>query len=173
MSLENVRIGVLNVKLPVKTQNIMSALTKSATALVPTVCAVTDSNPLLNDLNSPLASGDTYTFVLALMGEDRVYGGYTVACASDVSTVLTYTDPTDAIRISIPNTQLPSNYEEAAAMAIFVKFLVIGRSLTPPLKKCIAQRPICDIAPVMLQGHYPDFINAQLVIAAKVEYAPC
>ena len=118
MALFPIRMGVVDVQVPVRTSNIMGGMD----TITPVACVVTNSNPLHNDLNPPLATTDTYKFVLALAGEDRVNGGYTFAEASEETAAVSITNvQTQCIRLSVANELLPANWDEAAFMVVFVK----------------------------------------------------
>lgn len=113
------RVGVIDVQLPVRSQNTLGDLT----GVTPTVCVVTDQDQLLNDHPSPLAIGDTYTFCIALGGEDRTNGGYTFGGASSVSSTVSITNQTDILRLNVSNSDLGSAstyFDEAAFIAVFM-----------------------------------------------------
>ena len=120
MSLQKVRIGILDLELPVQSQNLVpSAL--SITPSVSDIPLVNGSSKIDNDINPRLSTADTYQFVVGFVGEDRVNGGYTVGVCSQGTGVATIADNANGMRISIPNGSLPAFYDEAVCMAVFVK----------------------------------------------------
>jgi len=119
MSLSKIRIGVVDIELPVQSQN----LTPTALSITPTVSDITlgASTKLDNDINPSLSTADTYQFVIGFIGEDRVNGGYTVGVCSQGSGIATIAAATNGLRISVLNASLPTFYDEAVCMAVFVK----------------------------------------------------
>ncbi len=117
--LERIRIGVVDIELPVQSEN----LTPSALSITPTVSDITmgASTRLDNDINPSLSTADTYQFVIGFVGEDRKNGGYTVTVCSQGSGIATIALPKNGLRISVPNGSLPTYYDEAVCMAVFVK----------------------------------------------------
>lgn len=119
MSLQKIRIGILDIELPVQSENTVP----SALSITPTVSDI-DLGPttkLNNDINPPLNTADTYQFVIGFVGEDRVNGGYTVGFCSQGSGIVSIAEADNGIRISVPNASLPTYYDEAVCMAVFVK----------------------------------------------------
>lgn len=120
MSLQKVRIGILDLELPVQSDN----LVPSALSITPTVSdipLVSGLSKTDNDINPPLSTSDTYQFVIGFVGEDRTNGGYTVAVCSRGSGIATIAAASNGLRISVLNGSLPTFYDEAVAMAVFVK----------------------------------------------------
>lgn len=116
MPSQNLRIGVLDVQLPLQSSNTVPDMT----SITPTVCALSPDDILLNDVNNPLVSGDTISVIVGLVGEDRVNKGYTVArCSLAGSTTI---GSGKAIRVSVPFASIGGSFDEAVCMAIFVKF---------------------------------------------------
>lgn len=116
MPSESIRIGVLDISLPVDTSNAIPSLV----GITPVVSAITPDDFLYNDVNSGLATTDTYQVILGLMGRDDANKGYTIARCSEGSGLGTITAG-QALKITTPLSGLPTFYNEAVAMAVFVK----------------------------------------------------
>jgi hypothetical protein len=116
MSLEQVRIGILKVELGVPTENNVP----SAVTITPTVCAITPADKLFNDINPELSTSDTYQFIIGFVGEDRTTGGYTVNHCSQGSGIASITAG-QSLRLSVLNASMPSFYDEAVGMAVFIR----------------------------------------------------
>ena len=119
MSLLKIRIGVLDIELPVQSQNTVPTLL----SITPTVSDISlgATTRLDNDINPPLSTADTYQFAVGMVGEDRVNGGYTVGVVSNATGIVSIASATNGLRVSVPNASLPTYFDEAVCMAVFVK----------------------------------------------------
>lgn len=119
MSLNKVRIGVLDIQLPVQSTNTVP----TALSITPVVSSVPlpATSRADNDINPVLLVADTYQFVIGYVGEDRVNGGYTVGICSQGTGIISPGSATAGLRISVLNGLQPAYYDQAVCMAVFVK----------------------------------------------------
>ena len=112
MSLQKIRIGVVDIELPVQSSNTVP----TALSITPSVSDISfgATTKLDNDINPSLSTADTYQFVVGFVGEDRVNGGYTVGVCSQGTGIATIAAAANGLRIAIPNASLPVYYDEAA-----------------------------------------------------------
>lgn len=113
----NLRIGVLNVQLPVDQPTIAIPGLSSVT---PTVAAITPDDLFLNDVNNPLSTTDTYTICVGLLCQDSVNKGYTVTQVSQTATPATIATG-QVLKVSMLASGLPTYWDQAVALAIFMK----------------------------------------------------
>jgi hypothetical protein len=106
------RIGVCQVFLGSNT----GVSLPSMSGITPTSAAVSPAASLNNSTRTPVSG--SYTFVVCLLGFDPTYGGYTLSqCSSAGSRTVS---AGQGVSLTIPASSLPSGYQNAVAMAIFM-----------------------------------------------------
>lgn len=109
------RIGVARVQLSVSTSTALPSLS----AVTFTAAAVTPTTTLINDIKLPLPAA-TYNVIVALVGEDKTNGGYSVGVGTAASANVVLTAG-QGILVTILNADFPANMGKAACAAIFLK----------------------------------------------------
>lgn len=116
------KIGAAQVRVPYRLNTTLPDLSGSTTLTF--YASAANSNNLvvynLNEDNAPLDPTATYYVMLALLGEDRQYGGLTYSAASPFSGPITVTSNNPAITINIPSSAFPANMTNAYAMGVFL-----------------------------------------------------
>lgn len=113
----NLRIGIVDVQLPILDEVNTVPDLNSAT---PTVCSIATDDLFLNDINSPLVSGDTISVIIGLVGADILNKGYTVARCSNAASMTI--DGNKTVQVIMPYATMGGSFDEAVAVAVFVKF---------------------------------------------------
>lgn len=114
----DLRIGVLNVQLPVDN---LDVVIPGLSAVTPVVTAITADDLFLNDINNPLSTSDTYTVCVGLLCQDAVNKGYTVTRVSQTATPVSIASSDEVLKVSITTSSLPTYWDQAVALAVFMK----------------------------------------------------
>lgn len=117
MPSQSLRIGVLNVQLPIDDT---AVTVPGLSAVTPTLAAITPDSIFSNDINNPILSTDSYAVICGLVAQDTTQPGYTVTQCSISSATVT-PGASQVLLVSIPLASLPANYNEAVCMAVFLK----------------------------------------------------
>ena len=110
------KIGVPNIFLSVDDDT----ATPSLATTVFSACAMTPDDELLNDVNNPLLSTDTYEVIVGLVGRETVGTGYTVGRCSLSSGSLTLTSG-QMIKVTVENAAWPAGFDTAICAVVFLK----------------------------------------------------
>jgi hypothetical protein len=114
--IQSFRIGVARVYLPTSTTSALG----SFSTLAPTASATNLLDSAVNDVQSTLDTTAAYSFIIAPIGEDKVYGGYTLGPGSQVFGPVTVS-ANQGILINIPSSSFPSNLSMAGGIAVYMK----------------------------------------------------
>jgi len=117
MSTQTIRIGVPQIFLSYNS----SVAVPSLSTLVFGVSSITPTDSLLNDINQPLSTSDTYKVMIGLVGRDATNGGYTVSYCSPESSSQTITSNGQGLYIRVANAAWPANFDTAVCAVIFLK----------------------------------------------------
>lgn len=116
MPSQSFRIGVSTLSLSLDSSTALPSLA----SLTFTASAITPTTLLRNDIKNELSTTPTYQVILGLVGRDDTNQGYTVGNCSPGSGILSLTSG-QVIEVKVPNANWPSNYNLAAAVAVFLK----------------------------------------------------
>ena len=113
----NIRIGVVDVSLPVDDTAVS---VPGLSSITPVVTAITPDDGLPNDIDNPLSAADTYSVVIGLLAQDSNNKGYTITECSQAVTSLSVTAG-QSLLVSVGTSSLPTYWDEAVALAVFLK----------------------------------------------------
>lgn len=90
--------------------------------VVPTVAEVTPLDYLINDVNQPLLTTDTYNVVLGLVGTDLANGGYTIGkTTAPLAAGVTIAASGRGLKVHVANNAWPTGFDSAVCAAVFLK----------------------------------------------------
>jgi hypothetical protein len=113
-----VRIGPPQVFLSVDNNVVLPAIGH----ITPTVTAVTTLDYLLNDVNQPLLTTDSYNVLFGLMGTDPINNGYTVGATTlPLASPVTISTKGQGLYAHIANSAWPVGFDSTIAVAVFLQ----------------------------------------------------
>lgn len=99
--------------------SVTTALPSMATVAIQ-ASALTLADSFYNTIRNPLTVGTAYNISVALVGEDRTTGGWSVGPASPAAGPVTLTAG-QGIQVKIPLINWPANFQYAGFLAVFVQ----------------------------------------------------
>lgn len=121
MSTRSVRIGPSRVYFPISTSSVVAGFSGGPT-LTWAASTISVTDVLVNSENPKLDETAQYYFIIAPLGEDKVYGGYTIGAGSPVSGPVTVSNNlTQGICLQIAASNFTSNLTMAGGMMIFMR----------------------------------------------------